>query len=112
MVISIKVDGKPVASSILQVTGQFFFIYMLTFVVSVLLVTAAGMEAWDAIGGVAATLGNVGPGFGVVGPTTTYSSLSDFIKIVLTACMLLGRLELMTLLVFLRPEFWRAHRNW
>ena len=112
MVISVKVDGQAVAPSILQVTGQFFFIYMLTFVVAVLLVSAAGMEAWDAIGGVAATLGNVGPGFGVVGPTTTYSTLSDFIKVVLTACMLLGRLELMTLLVFLRPEFWRAHRNW
>ena len=112
MVISVKVDGQAVAPSILQVTGQFFFIYMLTFVVAVLLVSAAGMEAWDAIGGVAATLGNVGPGFGVVGPTTTYSTLSDFIKVVLTAYMLLGRLELMTLLVFLRPEFWRAHRNW
>ena len=112
MVISVKISGKPVSPSILQVTGQFFFLYMMTFVIAVLLVAAAGMEAWDAIGGVAATLGNVGPGFGVVGPTTTYSSLSDFIKIVLTACMLLGRLELMTLLVFLRPEFWRTHRNW
>lgn len=112
MVLSVKVDGKPVAPSILLVTGQFFFIYVLTFVVSLLLVTAAGMEAWDGIGAVAATLGNVGPGFGVVGPTTTYSTLSNFNKIVLTSCMLLGRLELMTLLVFLRPEFWRAHRNW
>ena len=112
MVFTVKIDGKPVAQSILQVTGQFFFVYISTFVLSVLLVTAAGMEAWDGIGAVAATLGNVGPGFGVVGPTTTYSLLSDFIKIVLSACMLLGRLELFTLLIFLRPEFWRAHRNW
>lgn len=112
MILSVKVDGKPVPGSTLQVTGQFFFIYILTFIVSVLLVTAAGMEAWDGIGAVAATLGNVGPGFGVVGPTTTYSSLPNFTKIVLTVCMLLGRLELMTLLVFLRPEFWRTHRNW
>ena len=112
MVFTVKIDGKPVAQSILQVTGQFFFVYISTFVLSVLLVTAAGMEAWDGIGAVAATLGNVGPGFGAVGPTTTYSLQSDFIKIVLSACMLLGRLELFTLLIFLRPEFWRAHRNW
>ena len=112
MVISVKVDGQAVAPSILQATGQFFFIYVLTFVIAVLCVAAAGLEPWDSIGAVAATLGNVGPGFGIVGPTTTYSVLSDFVKIVLTACMLLGRLELMTLLVFLRPEFWRTHRNW
>ena len=112
MVFTVKVDGKPVSQNLLQVTGQFFFVYMFTFVFAVLLVSASGMEAWDAISAVAATLGNVGPGFGVVGPTCNYSSLSDFIKLVLSACMLLGRLELFTLLIFLRPEFWRAHKNW
>ena len=112
MVFAVKIDGKPVAQNLLQVTGQFFFIYMLSFVLAVLLVSATGMEAWEAMGAVAATLGNVGPGFGVVGPTCNYSSQSDFVKIVLSSCMLLGRLELFTLLIFLRPEFWRAHRNW
>lgn len=112
MIINVKCGGKPVHASMLQATGQFFFVFMLIFAVAVLLVSAAGLDAWDAIGAVAAALGNVGPGFGVVGPTHNYSSVSDFIKIVLTACMLLGRLELFTLLVFLRPEFWRTHRNW
>ena len=112
MVFTVKVDGKPVSQNLLQATGQFFFVYMFTFVFAVLLVSFSGMEAWDAISAVAATLGNVGPGFGVVGPTCNYSSLSDFIKLVLSACMLLGRLELFTLLIFLRPEFWRAHKNW
>ena len=113
MVFTVKIDGKPVSPNLLQVTGQFFYIYILTFVLSVLLVTAASsMEAWDAMGAVAATLGNVGPGYGVVGPTTNYSAQSDFVQIGLSASMLLGRLELFTLLVFLRPEFWRTHRNW
>ena len=112
MVFTVKVDGKPVSQNLLQATGQFFFVYMFTFVFAVLLVSFSGMEAWDAISAVAATLGNVGPGFGVVGPTCNYSSLSDFIKLILSACMLLGRLELFTLLIFLRPEFWRAHKNW
>ena len=112
MVLNVKIDGKPVHASILQTTGQFFFVFMLTFALATLLVSAAGMEPWESIGAVAATLGNVGPAFGVIGPTQNYSSLNDFTKIVLTSCMLLGRLELFTLLVFLRPEFWRVHRNW
>ncbi len=112
MVFTVKIDGKPVAQSLLQVTGQFFFVYILTFIVAVLLITVTGMDPWNSMGAVAATLGNVGPGFGVVGPTCNYSSQSHYVKIVLSACMLLGRLELFTLLIFLRPEFWRAHRNW
>jgi len=112
MVLNVKIDGKPVSSSILQTTGQFFFVFMLTFALATLLVSAAGLEPWEAIGAVAAMLGNVGPAFGSLGPTQNYSGLSDFVKMVLTACMLLGRLELFTLLIFLRPEFWRMHRNW
>lgn len=113
MVFTVKIGGKPVAQSLLQVTGQFFFVYMVTFILSVLLISAVGnMDAWESMGAVAATLGNVGPAFGIVGPTGNYSSLSDFIKIILSACMLLGRLELFTLLIFLRPEFWRPQRNW
>jgi len=112
MVLNVKIDGKPVNLSILQATGQFFFVFMLTFALATLLVSTSGMEAWDAVGAVAATLGNVGPAFGVLGPVNNYSHLPDYIKVVLTACMLLGRLELFTLLIFLRPEFWRMHRNW
>lgn len=112
MVLNVKIDGKQVNASILQTTGQFFFVFMLTFALATLLVSAAGLEPWESIGAVASALGNVGPGFGILGPTQNYSILSDFVKIVLTFCMLLGRLELFTLLIFLRPEFWRMHRNW
>lgn len=112
VVVSICVDQKSVEPTVLNTVCQFFFLYMFTFFAAVLLVAATGLAPFDAMSAVAATLGNVGPGFGVVGPTTTYSSLSPLAKTVLTLCMLLGRLELFTLLVFLRPEFWRAHRNW
>ena len=55
-----------------------------------------------------ATLGNVGPGFETVGPMGSFAPLSSISKLTLTAAMWLGRLELMTVLVLLRPEVWRT----
>jgi trk system potassium uptake protein TrkH len=109
LVSSLKIDQKPVDPAVLHMVLQFFFLYILIFFVSLLLVTATGLEPFDAIGAVAATLGNVGPGFGTVGPTTTYCDLHPFAKAVLTADMLLGRLELFTFLVLFHPEFWQPY---
>jgi trk system potassium uptake protein TrkH len=56
---------------------------------------------------VAATLGNIGPGFGFVGPTNTYSGFADATKILLSVFMLLGRLELFTVIAIFTPGFWK-----
>lgn len=109
LVSSLKIDKKPVDAGILHMVLQFFFLFFLVYFVSVLLVAATGLPPFDAIGAVAASLGNVGPGFGVVGPTTTYAELAPFAKAVLTADMLLGRLELFTILVLFHPEFWQPY---
>lgn len=109
LVSTLKIDGKPVNAGVLHMVLQFFFLYILIFFVSVLLVAATGLEPFDAMGAVAATLGNVGPGFGAVGPTTTFAAVHPFAKAVLTADMLLGRLELFTLLVLFHPEFWQPY---
>jgi trk system potassium uptake protein TrkH len=109
LVAALKIDGKPVDAGVLHMVLQFFFLYMLIFFVSVLLVAATGLTPFDAMGAVAATLGNVGPGFGAVGPTTTFAEVHPFAKAVLTADMLLGRLELFTLLVLFHPEFWQPY---
>jgi len=61
----------------------------------------------DVFSAVVATLNNTGPGLGTVGPATTYAGLTDFQTWVCTFAMLLGRLELFTLLVVLAPAFWR-----
>ena len=58
------------------------------------------------------TLGNIGPAFGIVSATATYAPLSDFVKAVLCLTMLLGRLEIFTLLILLRPSFWRKTKRW
>lgn len=109
LVRSVVVDKKPVSFDVLNTTFHFFYLYIIIFVFSVLVVAASGLQPFDAIGAVAATLGNVGPGFGIVGPTTTFAEVPAIAKAVLTFDMLLGRLELFTLLVLLHPEFWQPY---
>src|SRR5665648_8119 len=111
-VVSINYGGKHVDPLMLNTVAVFFFLFMSIFAVATILLSSTGLEPFDAMSAVAATLGNVGPGFGVVGPSTTYSSINAFGEVILILCMLLGRLELFTLLVVLQPEFWRSRKSW
>ena len=70
--------------------------------------SAVGLDGISALSSVAATLGNVGPGLGTVGPAANYASVPDIGKVALTFFMLIGRLEIWTVLVLLTPAFWRA----
>lgn len=98
-------------SQVLRI-GQYFFLYMACLAICTLLMTWDGIGTFDSFGIAVATLGNVGPGFGVIGATQTYADLSNFAKVVLCLFMLLGRLEILTLLVMLRPSFWRSEKHW
>ncbi len=102
-----KVNGSPVSHSMLDTITAFFFLYIATFIGSSLVMTLFGLDLVSACSAVAATLGNVGPGLVVVGPTLTYQPIPALGKWVLSACMLLGRLELFTVLVLFIPDFWR-----
>jgi trk system potassium uptake protein TrkH len=102
-----KINGFPVSERMLRTITAFFFLYMLTFAGSVLIMTGFGLDLISACSAVAATLGNVGPGLMIVGPTLTYQPIPTLGKWVLSTCMLLGRLELFTVLVLFIPEFWR-----
>lgn len=107
-VIPIRVDGKPVSAEVLSSIGTFCLVYIFVFVAGTLLVTAAeDLPLMTAVSASATALGNVGPGFGEVGPIGNFAGLTDFSKIVLSILMLLGRLELFTLLVLFTPAFWR-----
>jgi len=109
LVKTIKVDGRPVEFGVLHNILQFFFLYIVIFLVSTVLVSATGLVPFDAMSAVIATLSNVGPGFGVVGPTVTYAEVHPFAKAVFIVDMLLGRLELFTVLVLFHPEFWQPY---
>lgn len=104
---AVKLGGRVVHKNALESISAFFIFYMLIFIVSSLIVAWEGLSALDAMSAVAATLGNVGPGLGVVGPTGNYYALPILSKLVLTADMIVGRLELFTVLVILTPGFWK-----
>ncbi len=112
LVVNIVVQDKVMDSYVLSTVGRFFFLFIFIFIIASLLLAGTGLQPFDAMSASIATLGNVGPGFGVIGPMVNYAPISPFGKIVLTLCMLLGRLELFTLLVFLQPEFWKSRKSW
>lgn len=103
----VKLGEVPVDREVMQAILGFFALWMGTFMFATILMSAAGLDMISAAGSVIATLGVVGPGFGSVGPMENYAHLVPFGKSTLIFCMLLGRLELFTLLVLFFPSFWR-----
>jgi trk system potassium uptake protein TrkH len=103
----VKVGDIPVPQTIMRSIWGFFFLYVGIYVAATLLMSFIGLDLISAISSVATCLGNVGPGLGTVGPMDNFSGVPVVGKWVLIACMLLGRLEIYTLLVLLVPGFWR-----
>jgi trk system potassium uptake protein len=109
----VHMNGVHIGEETLHRAAQFFFVYMMFVAFWALLLMSEGeLSMFDAIGLSVTTMGSVGPGFGVAGATCTYSGLSNFTKVVLCLAMLLGRLEMFTFLVMLRPAFWRRSKGW
>ncbi len=99
----IHLDGKTVETDVERSVALYFFIYLIVFVASMLVVALEGYDLTTVFTSVAATLNNIGPGLSLVGPTRNYSFFSDLSKWVLIFDMLAGRLELIPILVFLNP---------
>jgi trk system potassium uptake protein TrkH len=106
-VAQIKLGGKPVPADVQASVWGFFTLYALVFVTASTLLACMGQDLATAFTAVAATLGNIGPGLGTVGPAENFAHLPTAAKWLLSLCMLLGRLEIYTVLVLLVPEFWR-----
>ncbi|WP_019625976.1 TrkH family potassium uptake protein [Thioalkalivibrio sp. ALJT] len=103
--IAVKVNGKEAPDRVVQAVWGFLAAYVMVFVVMMLALMASGLDQITAFSAVAATLNNLGPGLGEVGPN--FQSINDFSKWVLVFAMLMGRLEIFTVLVLLSPAFWR-----
>jgi len=103
--IAVKVNEKVMPNRVVEAVWGFMAAYILVFAVMVLLLMASGLDQVTSFSAVAGTLNNLGPGLGDVGEN--YSSINDFSKWVLVVAMLLGRLEIFTVLVLLSPAFWR-----
>jgi len=107
-VIPLKYNRKPISEGIIRDVISFFFFYVLIAVAASIILGFLGLDLETAISAVAATLGNVGPGLGLVGPEESYALLSGAAKVILTICMWLGRLELFTVFMIFSPRLWRG----
>ncbi|MCR5249359.1 MAG: TrkH family potassium uptake protein [Lachnospiraceae bacterium] len=102
----LKVEGKPLPHAVLRSANIFLITYAAVFVISMLLVALDGYDHTTNFTAVASALGNIGPGFSLVGPTQNFAHFSVLSKYVLMFDMLAGRLELFPLLVLLSPATW------
>jgi trk system potassium uptake protein TrkH len=103
----VKLGGQIVENNIVFAVLAFMLVYGGTMVTMTMLLAASGLDIVTAFSAVVACINNTGPGLGQVGPATTFAGLNDFQTWVCTATMLLGRLELLSLLVVFTPAFWR-----
>jgi trk system potassium uptake protein TrkH len=103
----IKISGKRVPDDVIRSVIGFLALYIGLFVVCSILLAGLGVDVVTSFGAVAASIGNIGPGFGMVGPVSNYAGLPVLGKWLLAWCMLLGRLEIYTVIILFTPEFWR-----
>jgi trk system potassium uptake protein len=103
----VKIAGKAVPDDVLRSVLGFLALYIGLFGLCSVLLAGMGVDFITAFGAVAATLGNIGPGFGMVGPVENYALIPHAGKWLLIWCMLLGRLEIYTVIILLIPEFYR-----
>jgi len=103
----IKIGGKTVPEDVMRSVLGFVALYMGLFAFSSVLLAGMGVDFVTSFAAVAASIGNIGPGFGLVGPVDNYAQIPYMGKWLLVWCMLLGRLEIFTVIILLVPEFWR-----
>ncbi len=106
-IIPVKFNGKSISQDIIFNVMAFFLIYVMVFGLGTLVLSLNGLDFETSIGATIATLGNIGPGIGGVGPVENYAAFNPFVKWFLSLLMLLGRLELFTVLIILSGSFWK-----
>jgi len=106
-VYTIRVDGKTVSDDVIRGVTTFFFAFFAILALSVLVISLDGKDMVSNFTAVVSCIGNVGPGFGIVGPMGNYSGYSELSKLVLTFCMFAGRLEIFPMLLLFAPTFWK-----
>jgi trk system potassium uptake protein TrkH len=106
-IIPVRFNNKAISQDITFNVLAFIMIYILVFTIGALIMSLIGVDFTTAVGSVASTLGNVGPGIGNVSPSYSFSAIPTVGKWFLAFLMLLGRLELFTIMILLTPYFWR-----
>ncbi len=108
-VIPVRYNGRAVDQKIIYNILAFFFLYLTVFIVGCIVMSFYGYDLLTAAGATISSLGNIGPGIGKVGPAYNFSFFPESAKLFLAFLMLLGRLELFTILLLFVPAFWRRN---
>ena len=106
-VLPVRVNDRVVPPEVLTHVLGFFFFFIGIFAIVTCIMATLGLDLITAAGCTIATMGNIGPGLGDVGPIDNYAHIHTAGKFVLTFCMLLGRLELYTVLILFSPNYWK-----
>lgn len=107
-VLPIRVDGKPLTEQYIQSAFIYLGIYLLLFLAGVMAIAISQNDFMTAFSSISATLNNIGPGMSLVGPTENYAGFNVFSKLLLTAYMLIGRLEIYPVLILFQANLWRT----
>lgn len=103
-VFSMKINGEPMRKSAIYSIAGFFFLYIFFLLLTTIVVSTGGSDIVTSFSAALATVGNIGPGFGLIGPANNYAHFNDFIKWFLSFAMMAGRLEIYTVLVLFLPR--------
>lgn len=106
-IIPVRINNKTISEPIIATVNAFIAIYISVMVISTVILSALGLDLESSMGAAAATLGNIGPGIGSVGPVENFARIPDFGKWFLSFLMVIGRLELFTVLILFTPAFWK-----
>ena len=106
-IIPIRIGDRYISEDVVRNTLGFFLFYISIFGITALILTTLNLDIESAIGAAASAIGNIGPGLGAFGPTDNYALLHPIGKWMLTFCMLLGRLEIFTIMVLFSRTFWK-----
>lgn len=104
---SVKIDGNVVEEETISGVFLFIFAYIIISLIAIFIVSFDNFDFTTTVTSVVATLSNIGPGFGMVGPAGNFSAFSDLSKLVLSFCMLAGRLEIYPMLILFSPSLWK-----
>jgi trk system potassium uptake protein TrkH len=105
--VGIFIDGEKVSSSIINSTVGFIFLYIITNLVITIYLFSRGFDSMTSISTALATVGNIGPGFALTGPSQNYEFFSGFDKFILSIAMIAGRLEFYTVVLLFSRHFWK-----
>jgi trk system potassium uptake protein TrkH len=107
VVVPLKIGRTVLPENIISGIIGMTIVYAATIFIGFLIMSAIGLDQVTALSSVIASVGNVGPGLNLVGPTSNYEFIAPIGKFVLTVCMIVGRLELFTVFMIFIPPFWR-----